>query len=192
MFELTFPEIEKYYLMEHYAKADSILEYGSGGSTLYGLQAKKKVITVESDQEWLNRLKNNIATNGLDDNFTGIHVDIGKTKDWGHPEALDSYYNFLNFPSYSIAPWLSDKCDPDFVLIDGRFRPACLFAVGVYTKKTINVLFDDYENRAEYHVVENYFRKKESAGRMALFEIFPNQVTPRSLMDNIKLFFNPN
>ena len=62
MFELTFsPEIIDF-LEAQYSRAEGILEYGSGGSSVLGLSLKKQLAAVESDLEWLNRLKEHLVS----------------------------------------------------------------------------------------------------------------------------------
>ena len=67
---------------------------------------------------------------------------------------------------------------PDLVLIDGRFRPACLATTILRIKRPVTVLFDDYRNRESYHAVEQFAKPVEMAGRMARFELVPR--TPRT------------
>ena len=51
--ELTMPEAEATILREHYARAQVILEYGTGGSTALASELPgKTVFAVESDKDW--------------------------------------------------------------------------------------------------------------------------------------------
>ena len=49
---LTLPEAEAALITAAYDKAEVILEYGSGGSTVLAADLGKKVVAVESDRDW--------------------------------------------------------------------------------------------------------------------------------------------
>ena len=188
MFELTFsPEIIDF-LEAQYSRAEGILEYGSGGSSVLGLSLKKQLAAVESDQEWLNRLKEYLVSLDLISNFRGIYSDIGPTKEWGHP--LKSGKNFQKFPSYALLPWQTMNYAPDTILIDGRFRVACFIASATMTKRPVTILFDDYLDRPQYHVIEEVFAKEYSVGRMGIFNVQPNSISAQRLCDFIPYFIN--
>ena len=67
------------------------------------------------------------------------------------------------------------------MLIDGRFRAACLAAVLLRAKRPTTVLFDDYAKRGYYHRVEQLARKEEMIGRMARFTVTPGPIPPDML-----------
>ena len=54
------------------------------------------------------------------------------------------------------------------VLIDGRFRVACFLFSLLNAKKDSIIIFDDYMNRSEYHVVEEVLPKYEKCGRQVV------------------------
>lgn len=59
------------------------------------------------------------------------------------------------------------------MLIDGRYRVACFLATCIYAKKETIVLFDDYEQRKQYHTVEKLFEKVDVIDdRMAVFVFY--------------------
>jgi hypothetical protein len=114
---------------------------------------------------------------------------VGETKEWGFP-VNDSKWR--NWPNYARLPWQyceQHNLSPDIVLIDGRFRLACFLATCVYIKKDTVILFDDYEDRKYYHIVEKLFPKTDVIdNRMAVFKVTPNKVTPQFLLDNVTFF----
>lgn len=57
------------------------------------------------------------------------------------------------------------------------------------TKKPITILFDDYVERTNYHVVENLFSDYKTVGRMAIFDVLPSRIDGSMLLDIIPLFF---
>lgn len=183
-FALTFPHAESAYVEEMYAKAESILEYGSGGSTELAARLGKSVISVESDKAWANRLTGVLA--GISDRAKVHHVNIGPTRKWGRP--IDGS-GFRSYPSYALSVWdRADMVSPDLVLIDGRFRASCLVAVLLRAQRPTTVLFDDYLKRGYYHGVEKLARKEEMVGRMARFTVVPGSILPEVLTEAIGWF----
>lgn len=59
---------------------------------------------------------------------------------------------------------------PDLILIDGRFRVACMLECLVRVKdQSSAIFFDDYFDREPYSVVERFADMVDRAGRMAIF-----------------------
>ena len=58
---------------------------------------------------------------------------------------------------------------PDTVLIDGRFRVCCFLTSLKYANENTKIIFDDYNNRPYYHVVEKFIKKEQTCGRQTLF-----------------------
>jgi hypothetical protein len=185
--KLTFPAAERTFVTAAYAKAGSIVEYGSGGSTVLAAKAGAKVVAVESDKAWGARLAETLA--GISDKAHVHYVDIGPTADWGKPKTNDG---FARFPNYALSVWdRPDLGEPDLVLIDGRFRAACLAAVVMRARKPTTVLFDDYIDRKYYHAVEKLAVKEEVVGRMARFTVTPGPIPPEMLTQVIGWFSDP-
>ena len=172
--ELSLPAEEIDRLRLAYSEAQVILEYGSGGSTVLASEHPGKLVfSVESDREWAVRLQYEIDSRNLPSPALVYHVDIGPTGAWGRPLSPETWTRFHRYP---LAIWDEPFFrQPDVVLIDGRFRPACLMAVLLRTRKPVNVLFDDYTGRPAYHSVEAFIRPSEIVGRMAIFEVQPRQ-----------------
>ena len=62
--ELTLPDAEAALIRAAYAKADVILEYGSGGSTVLASELPgKSVFSVESDRDWAQMMRGWLAQN---------------------------------------------------------------------------------------------------------------------------------
>ncbi|KAA9133385.1 hypothetical protein F3N42_03285 [Marinihelvus fidelis] len=182
----------KAYLEQSYAEAGVVVEYGAGGSTLLGARLGKTVLSVESDPKWLLGIMGAYKEQDLPGKVVPIHVDIGLTGKWGYPEDEKA---FRAWPDYAFRPW--DYCEehdlsPDLVLVDGRFRPACFLATCVWSRRPIRLIFDDYAERSEYHVVENFTKPSEIVdNRMAVFEIEPGLVSARALAKYMGLFLTP-
>ena len=173
------PEVETRVLHERYAARDVrvILEYGSGGSTVMASRLPGKTIySVESDREWAMSLQLEIDAADLPSPALVYHVDIGPVGEWGRPTDSRAHKRFHRYPSQIWdEPFFRH---PDLVLVDGRFRPACLATVCLRARRPVTVLFDDYEARPDYRVVEALVRPKRMIGRMAEFHVAPGAVTP--------------
>ncbi|EEW26362.1 hypothetical protein [Rhodobacter ferrooxidans] len=169
---LTLPDAEAAAVLEAYAGAECILEYGSGGSTvLAGDMPGKTVYSVESDAGWLAMMQGWFAANPPKSRVFLHHADIGPTKEWGHP--VDEA-QFRRWPGYALSVW--DRPDfrhPDTVLIDGRFRMACLLTAAFRITRPLVALVDDYIDRKPYHGVERFLKPAAMIGRMARFELVP-------------------
>jgi hypothetical protein len=184
--ELSFPKAEAKRLRSTYATTRVILEYGSGGSSVLASQHPGKLVfSVESDRNWALRLQAEIDTRALPSPAHVYYVDIGPTGNWGRPLGPEGWTRFYRYP---LAIWDEPFFrQPDVILIDGRFRPACLMAVLLRTQKRVTVLFDDYAERPAYHSVEAFLKPTEIVGRMAVFDVEPKPFDPAEtgvLMDH--------
>ncbi len=171
-FDLTFPPEEAALVTRHYSEADVILEYGSGGSTvLASAMAGKLIFSVESDKLWAERLQRHIDETGLASPAIVFPVDIGPTARWGRPIDESGWRSYHRYPA---AIWTEPFFrHPDVVLIDGRFRPACMAMTCLMISRPVTLLFDDYATRPAYSVVERFARPTRVVGRMAEFALDP-------------------
>jgi hypothetical protein len=187
---LTLPPAEAALLRAEYARAGVILEYGSGGSTvLAGGMAGKRVFSVESDAGWIGKMQGWFATHPPVSPVVMHHADIGPTTAWGRPA---DETQFRKWPRYANSVWdRADFSHPDVVLVDGRFRAACLMIVALRITRPVTVLFDDYKRRKPYHAVEALVRPVAMAGRMARFDLVPMMLPPDRLGWLVGLFMKP-
>ena len=191
-FNLTFPQAVSEYICKEYEHATNILEYGAGGSTLFAASKGKTVISTESSPTWLIELMGSYKEKKLPGDIIPIYCDIGKTKQWGVPK---NEKNWKNWPNYSKAPWLychENNINPDLILIDGRFRVSCFLASCINTTLPVKILFDDFEERPQYHIVKNILEPSKIVNnRMAVFDVKPGMVDTKLLLDNLTCFYNP-
>lgn len=175
---LTLPAREAALLRRHYETADVILEYGAGGSTVLAAELPgKQVFSVESDRGWALGLQQYIDGLAPPSPPRLYHVDIGPTGAWGRPRDLSGWRRFHRYP---LAIWDEPFFQsPDVILIDGRFRPACLVAAMMRITRPATVLFDDYRGRRRYHRVEHLITPAERVGRMAVFRLVPDMLSFR-------------
>ncbi|WP_273145384.1 hypothetical protein [Oceanicaulis alexandrii] len=174
--KLTFPDDVAKYVTEAYERHDSILEYGSGGSTVLASELEgKHVVSVESDARWTLDMQAYLEGSPKTRSKPRlIPVNVGPTGPWGRP--LDHSHYHL-FPWYALSPWVSrSQNDPDFslVLVDGRFRTACFLISMAFARGPLEIIFDDYKEREFYHFIEEYAKPVRFIGRAAVFERDPS------------------
>lgn len=172
---LTLPEAEAAELSARYHAAEVILEYGSGGSTLLAADIPdKRIYTVENDRAWIDRLHAWFVGHPPASMPLLHHADVGPTRQWGHPVDETA---FRLWPAYVQAIWdHPDFLAPDVVLVDGRFRLACLLTAALRTQKPLAVLVDDYIDRPGYHEAEPVLGAPVMIGRMARFDLTPGMI----------------
>lgn len=131
------------------------LEFGSGGSTFLALaRGVAHCRTVESDPDWLARMRGfrSIAKAEAEGRLIFEAVDIGPVGDWSIPSSEDG---IRRWPFYFLSVWDKLERPPDLVLIDGRFRTACLTAAMVACPPTTRVLVHDF---FEKHPMRSNYR----------------------------------
>jgi hypothetical protein len=155
--------VERLRLSRHY------LEYGCGGSTVLACQhpSIRSVISVDSDQAWATKVRE--STLGSLCHVSVEYCDIGHVRAWGKPVDQSGACNYWR---YIADPWrrAAELGDPiDLVLIDGRFRVASFLFSLVASPAGATIMFDDYFDRPNYSVVEQFCKPAAQHGRMATF-----------------------
>jgi predicted O-methyltransferase YrrM len=135
-------------LVSYLDRDSEVLEIGGGGSTLFISRIVKKLITIEHNFEWSNRIKNRMAS-------------LSKKSDWeihivppawpqvhpfqpAEPGQFDSYVEFISG---------LEKESFDVILIDGRDRVRCFQSSLSLLKKGGTILIHDFWNREKYHSI---------------------------------------
>jgi len=156
-------------------------EYGVGKSTRWVLNnSQASILAVDSSQAWIDVVRTgNETAKRLDIQW----IDLG-TLGWaGRP---GSYEKRDQFWTYIESIWNRDQ-RPDLVLVDGRFRVACfLYSLAMGAPGT-HLLFDDYTDRPEYHLVEEFIKPVQTCGRQALFTI-PEQLDQQLILTTARQF----
>lgn len=188
--ELTLPPAAAALLQAEYERAASILEYGSGGSTvLAGEMPGKTVFSVENDHGWAMAMRRWFEENPPVSAVTVHHEGVGRTKRWGR---LVDDRAWKRWHRYPLGVWeLEGFVHPDVVLIDGRFRYACLLSTLFRIERDVVVLFDDYTARANYQRVEAFVKPVEIVDRMARFELSPRPIPRDQIATFIRSFASP-
>lgn len=133
------------------AGKSSLLEFGCGGSTIAAARLVRRIVSVDSDPTWLAKVAADIVAEEAE--FTPFHADIGAVGEWGYP-ADES--RLRDWPRYHTQIWRHINGSPDAVLIDGRFRVACLLQAIIHCKPDCIFLFHDFAERPHYHGVLNH------------------------------------
>jgi hypothetical protein len=166
-FETAMSEKELKCLLKFLRKSKIYFEFGSGHSTLMASQfLKLKVISFETDQYYIPFMKTQIegSEKALID---FVHLDVGPTSDWGWPRDTTKLSNYLPSLLNQIGTL---NLRPDLVLIDGRFRVATFLACCTFAPGAV-ILFDDYVERDNYHVIESIIKPKKFVGRIGIFQV---------------------
>lgn len=160
-------------------RSNFYLEYGSGGSTVLAARREKKFISVDSDKYYLSAVREKIGV--LSPQQMLIHSDVGLNGPWGIPIfKAETEARIRRWGEYPETPWHAIFANnlgmPDLILIDGRFRVACALTCLKYLKDSPDtiMLVDDYKNRPNFQVIEQFANLNGIAGRMAIFRVKPH------------------
>ena len=150
------------------SNASAYGEYGCGASTIWVAHNTATIIySIDTSMEWIKNVKNEV---GDRPNQLLTHVDLGDLGEWGRPRSYKYRNNIIN---YLDGIW-KNEFKPDVVLIDGRFRVACLLYSLLNSKPSTQILFDDYLGREHYHLVEEFVTVTETCGDQVLFVVPEN------------------
>lgn len=140
------------------------LEFGTGGSTYLAAKFGIEFVAVDSDPFFLKSVQKKIRDDGLarpvGQSFH--YADIGLTAHWGRPigPGLNSPRRLEKFRRYSDPPPQSFEGGraPDLVLVDGRFRVACVLKTlrALRNERGWTIAMDDYGDRPHFHVVSEF------------------------------------
>lgn len=147
-------------LLNSLKPTDSVLEWGSGGSTLEIAKNVGRLDSIEHDIRWYNNVKRQL----YDNTNTCLHfVARNKEEKPGDDGTLEDYYDYVNYPKK-----LNDR-KFDVIFIDGRARVECA-KVALQLLKDDGIIFiHDYRHpqeqyrRYEYEVVEQFLEPIEGA-----------------------------
>lgn len=165
------------------SRAQSYLEFGMGGSTLFAATlGRKRIVSIDSDSSWVSTVADSIAPFRKISKIDLIHCDIGPTGAWGAPVNHDM---MANWPQYFQEPWrrFAAECAvPDLVYVDGRFRVACtLYSIlrlylaymssRASERAITRIMIHDFTNRPQYHKVIDYAQIVEQYNTLAVLEL---------------------
>jgi len=152
------------------ASARRIVEYGVGGSTEMAVKREnvELIRSIESDAAWLKMVLSvpAIMTAERALRCVIVHVDIGTTKEWGYP--VDGSRRDA-WPQYAARPWDPSLPRPDLVLVDGRFRVACVMQSVLNGSPETTIAIHDFWDRPYYHAVLPFLDWIASTERFGAF-----------------------
>lgn len=170
--------------------AENYLEFGAGNSTCRAVETKniRSITVVESDPVfWEKQILTipsiKIAYNA--NRLKPILVDIGPTTHWGYPidtSCADKWPMYHLCAFQSVAPY-------DLLLVDGRFRVACILNACLSCKEDTRILIHVFFNRPIYWVVRPFIKLERRADTMGLFSIKKTQHT-KLLKEYISIYKN--
>lgn len=135
-----------------------VLEYGSGVSTTEIANKCKTILSIEHQENWYNKMKNEIPNNC---------ELIFKNPDLPYIEGSDCG-TYEEFKSYIEAPINNGPFD--VILIDGRARVSCASICHKMSHENTIVFIHDY-HREEYQEALNYLELINQVGTMAKFKV---------------------
>jgi len=183
--EPDFDEAALSYFVAQLERARNYLEYGSGGASVLANRLVNTLVSVDCDANRISDVRRKLAEQGRRAMARFIHVNIGLTVDTGMPVfTKPTRRRVRRWEDYPTAPWRYFRSigqQPDLILVDGRFRVACVLEslLSLSPLSEAQILVDDYEDRPHYQVVER-FADFELVGRMAVLR-------PRRLLDRIQV-----
>jgi hypothetical protein len=165
--------VDEIAVIERYLrKSKNFLEFGSGYSTvLASKNVSEAIVSVETDLAYIAALRMQVSSgsNRLPSiNF--IHADIGPVEAWGTPSDDKNQQKWTNYQTMVLNYVHKNNWKPDLTLIDGHFRVATFMSIYLNFPGS-TIIFDDYVDRPEYHVIEKVLRPSKTFGRVTVFEV---------------------
>ena len=149
------------YLKEKIINSKTYLEFGSGNTTIFALENKKKYLSIESDRNFYFFLKKK----NIKDIF---FYSLGFVEFYSYPLfknffTKNLYKNKAKIYASNIFKRLNlRKTNPDLILVDGRYRVLCMLNIFIFLKENnlfdTCVILDDYKDREYYQEINNYFK----------------------------------
>lgn len=130
------------FILRYLSSDDTLLEYGSGNSTLFFSVFVNKVISIEHDKYWYDIL-NSVKLENIEMHFIPNVINDG---------SLCRYLEFKDYVNYPI----DNKLKFNRVLIDGRARKYCAKQLFQYIDEDVIVFIHDF-NRPDYRKVLKYY-----------------------------------
>lgn len=160
-----------------------VLEFGSGGSTMYFKEHTSFVYSIEHDAKWFEEVQSKVKDSQ--------HVELKLINPEVGPEAVEKYKSInglftkgLSFKSYSHGADQFPDESFDLLLIDGRARSKCL-KNSISKLKPGGILIFDNSDRESYQPIISSLLggwKVETHQGVTIFDAFFNQTS---------LFFKP-
>lgn len=135
-----------------------VLEYGSGVSTTEIANKCKTILSIEHQENWYDKMKNEIPNNC---ELIFKNPDLPYTEG-GHCGTYEEFKSYIEVP-INYGPF-------DIILIDGRARVSCASICHKMSHENTIVFIHDY-HREEYQEALNYLELINQVGTMAKFKV---------------------
>jgi hypothetical protein len=129
---------------------------------------------------------------GVHSRATLIYANIGLVEGYGIPIfKRPTTKRLLKWANYVDAPWQElrkHRAEPDTILVDGRFRVACVLQslLNLSSPSGCLILLDDYHDRPHYRAIEQFADISSVNGRMTVFSkkyLFESESCRRALVE---------
>ena len=149
---------EEKFFLSFLKKTDLVLEYGSGESTKQIADLVKKVLSIEHQEDWFNKIKSELPSNAE----VILKKPLTKYIEEGNDGTYDQFKDYAEYP-ISHGPF-------DVILIDGRARVYCASICKKLGHKNTIVFIHDF-TRQEYQESLNYLEIIDYCDSMYKFKI---------------------
>lgn len=140
-------------ITKHLNKEDIMLEWGSGGSTLYFSKYVKEYYSIEHNKEWYWEIRKEIEKYG----YSNIHLFfIPNNAPRTLPTKPEQFKDYIEFVNKLEIPYFNK------VLIDGRARQWCAQEVLPYLTQDSLVFIHDWV-RSGYHWILQWYDEVEKS-----------------------------
>lgn len=176
------------FLQANLSKCTNYLEFGSGNSTIFAVQSPhiSKITVVESDFTFWKQLVNSnpiISDSIRQKRLNPLLINIGPTKQWGYPADNSHQYKWPTYASKAFR----QKASYDLILVDARFRIACILQACLFATSKTRILVHDFFNRPYYFTVLPFLILEEKVDTMGLFRVKKNN-DPRLIKEFISIY----
>lgn len=154
-----------------YREGTTMLEWGSGGSTLHFSKLVGRYYSIEDNAMWANRVSKQVAAQGLSSHVTVASVKPDRSRGVadGQPHTRGGDYSSYCAHVEVAAQRLGVRRF-DFVLIDGRARQWCAKSVLPFVDTASRVFVHDFFSRSRYWSVFDDFYEVASVKENGAYE----------------------
>lgn len=142
------------FLFPFLTKDKTVLEYGSGQSSIEIAKMVKSLVTLEHTQYWSEKIFPQLPLNAS--MIYCPHVNLVK----GTDGTYEGFKNYIEAPKGKF----------DVIMIDGRARVGCAKYAKNLADENTDIFIDDYD-RKEYHEAEKYLTLIDRVDNMAHFKL---------------------
>ena len=141
---------EKELVTKHFSPEKTMLEWGSGGSTIEFAPQLKRYYSIEHQKDWYKNVQEKL----IKENYNNVdYLYVPQNEPLNIDGRQSEYTQFKDY--IDIVDNFNVKFD--IVLIDGRARRLCAKKIIPYLKPDAIVIIHDWVLRNTYHCVTDYY-----------------------------------